>query len=87
MIFHCIKVFIMIVQEICLQEVCVYVYVTGSMSALILITVHMPVIGCDLTCNISFKILYARITSLVNKFHSISCKVGWLLMFVTELLR
>ena len=83
MIFLCIKVFIMIVQEIFSPEVCLCVYVTGSMSALILITVHVHVIGCDLTCNVSFKVLYACITSLVNKFYPISCK-NWLLMFVTE---
>ena len=52
--------------------------VTGSMSKLILITVHMHVIGCDLTCNVSFKVLYACVTSLINKFHPISCKMGYL---------
>ena len=48
------------------------------MSALILIAVNMHVIDCDLTCNVSFKVLYACITSLVNKFHPISCKIGYL---------
>ena len=48
------------------------------MSALILIAVNMHVIGCDLTCNVSFKVLYACITSLVNKSYPTSCKIGYL---------